>query len=432
MTGAEAARADLAGALGGEPDGLVRLSGGAGRCQMWSATVDGRPVVFREYPEGAGRDVVRVREWEVLRLAHDAGVPVAEPLALTPAGIVMSRVSGEANPQRLLRDDRWAGARSVLVERAAAAAARLHAIAPPAFLPHEPELEGAATGPDLAAVPAAEAAVVTLERALDRLGEPHPAVELGLRWLRLHAPAAAPPSIVHGDFRLSNLVVAEDGRPALIDWELVHAGDGAEDLGWMCMRSWRFGSPLPALGCGTREELLAAYAAAGGRAVSADELRWWEMCANARWAVICVLQASRHLTGVERSLERAMIGRRTCEAEWDLLALLAGDRPPPEAVPTPQDRPGARELLEAVAEYLRDLRSRAPADDTFPLAVAANACRVVAREQPDDDAAARERAAQLAAALRAGEHDAGLDDLVDPLRAQVRAKLEVANPRWID
>ena len=95
----------------------------------------------------------------------------------------------------------------------------------------------------------------------------------------------------------------------------------------MCVRSWRFGARRPALGCGSREELLAAYAAAGGRAVSLDELRWWEVCGNARWGVICMLQADRHLTGVDRSLERAMIGRRTCEAEWDLLALLAGDRP---------------------------------------------------------------------------------------------------------
>ena len=185
---------------------------------------------------------------------------------------------------------------------------------------------------------------------------------------------------MHGDFRLSNLVVAEDGSPALIDWELVDAGDGAEDLGWMCVRSWRFSAAEPALGCGSREQLLAAYEAAGGRAVSLDELRWWEVCGNARWGVICMLQADRHLTGVDRSLARAMIGRRTCEAEWDLLELLAGDRPPPAPAPTPQDRPDSRELLETVAEYLRDLRSRAPAEDAFTLAVAANACRVVARE----------------------------------------------------
>jgi len=422
--------AELASALG-EPEALSPLAGGAGRCEMWAATVAGRPVVYRRYPEGLERDVVRPREWDVLALAREAGVPVPEPLALTPAGIVVERVAGEARPRPLLTDDRWARARSVLVARVADAAARLHAIEPPPGLPLEPEMEQGETTSDLDGLPAGEAAVVVLERHLDRLGEPHPAVELGLRWLRLHPPTDAPPAIVHGDFRLSNLVVAEDGTPALIDWELVHVGDGAEDLGWMCMRSWRFGSPLPALGCGTREELLDAYIGAGGRAVTPEELHWWEVCANARWAVICLLQADRHLSGVDRSIERAMIGRRTCEAEWDLLALLAGDRPPPAAVPTPQDRPDGGELLETVAEYLRDLRSRAPADDTFALAVAANACRVVARELPPDGPAARERFAQRAAALRSGAHDAELDALVDQLRAEVRAKLEVANPRWI-
>ena len=256
--------------------------------------------------------------------------------------------------------------------------------------------------PDLAGLPAADAAVAALERHLDRLGEPHPALELGLRWLRLHPPPAAPPSIVHGDFRLSNLVVAEDGRPALIDWELVHTGDGAEDLGWMCMRSWRFGSPLPALGCGTREELLAAYAAAGGRAVSSEELRWWEVCANARWGVICILQASRHLTGVDRSLERAMIGRRTCEAEWDLLALLAGDRPAPRPERVAAGRADRGRAARDGRRVPRATCARARrAEDAFPLAVAANACRVVARELPPDDPAPRERAARLAAALRA-------------------------------
>jgi aminoglycoside phosphotransferase (APT) family kinase protein len=425
------AGAELADALGGEPEELAPLGGGAGRCEMWSATVGGRPVVYRRYPEGAARDVVRPREWEVLRLARDAGVPVAELLALTSAGIVVERVAGEARPRALLEDERWAGARAVLVARVAEAAARLHAIDPPPYLPLEPDMEGGATAPDLAGLPPAEAAVATLERHLDRLREPHPAIELGLRWLRLHTPPPAPRAIVHGDFRLSNLVVAEDGRPTLIDWELVHAGDGAEDLGWMCMRSWRFGSPLPALGCGTREELLAAYATAGGRTVSPEELRWWEVCANARWAVICMLQADRHLSGVDRSLERAMIGRRTCEAEWDLLALIAGDRPAPVATPTPQDRPDARELLEAVAEYLRGLRPRVSGEDAFKLAVAANACRVVARELPPGDPAVREPAAALAAALRSGAHDGALGALVDPLRARVRAKLEVANPRWL-
>jgi aminoglycoside phosphotransferase (APT) family kinase protein len=424
--------AELAEALGAEPTEILPLQGGAGTCEMWSVTANGRPLVFRSYPEGEARDIVRNREWRVLELARAAGVPVATPVALTPSGIVVERVAGETRPQRLLHDERWAQARAGLVARVAEAAARLHAIEPPAFLPYEPELEGHGSGPDLSGLAAPEAAVVMLERHLDRIGEPHPAIEVGLRWLRRHLPAPAPPAIVHGDLRLSNLIVADDGQPTLIDWELVHAGDGAEDLGWMCVRSWRFGSAQPALGCGSREGLLAAYAAAGGRHVTLDELRWWEVCGNARWAVICVLQADRHRAGAGRSLERAMIGRRTCEAEWDLLALLAGGRPPPPPSPTPQDAPAAADLLETLADYLRnDLRPRAPDEDSFVLAVAANACRVVARELPPDDPAPRERAARLAAAVRGGAHDAGLDALVDPMRAEVRAKLEVANPRWI-
>jgi aminoglycoside phosphotransferase (APT) family kinase protein len=423
--------AELAGALGAVPTEIAPLGGGAGRCTMWTVEVAGRALVFRRFPDGPARDVVKHREWQVLQLARDAGVPVPEPLALTPTGIAVERLCGEADPRRLLGDERFAHARTTLVARVAVAAARLHSIEPPDDLPSEPELEGHGTGAVAAGQPAPEAAVVTLEHQLDALGEPHPALELGLRWLRLNAPPVAPRSIVHGDLRLSNLVVAEDGRAALIDWELVHAGDGAEDLGWMCMRSWRFGSPQPVLGCGPREELLAAYAAAGGRAVSLEELRWWEVCANARWGVICMLQAHRHLSGADRSLERAMIGRRTCEAEWDLLELLAEGRPPPPAAEAPQDRPDAQELLGAVAEYLRELRARTPGEDAFPLAVAANACRVVAREVGPADPVARRDAARLSGELRAGRHDARLSELLDPLRARVRAKLEVANPRWL-
>jgi aminoglycoside phosphotransferase (APT) family kinase protein len=426
-------RSELAAALGGEPADIEPLSGGAGRCQMWSLRAEDRRLIFRRYPEGFDRDVVRNREWRVLALACDAGVPVPAPVALTPSGILVERVEGESRPQRLLSDERWAHARSSLVARVAEAAARLHALEPPDFLPGGLELDGATAEPSETG--AAETAVRTLERSLDRTGEPHPAIELGLRWLRANLPGPAPVSIVHGDFRLSNLVVSDEGRAVLIDWELVHTGDGAEDLGWMCVRSWRFGGRHPALGCGSREELLSAYASAGGRPVTLDELRWWEVCGNARWAVICVLQAHRHISGLDRSLERAMIGRRACEAEWDVLELLADGRPAPPPAAAPQDRPDARELLETVAEYLRDdLRPRAPSEDAFKLLVAANACRVVSRELEANfsprQPLAHELAAELSAALRAGLHDGELRELVDPLRAQTRAKLKVANPPW--
>ena len=70
------------------------------------------------------------------------------------------------------------------------------------------------------------------------------------------------------------------------------------------------------------DELLEAYAAAGGEVVEPARVRWWQVYATVKWAVICALQASAHLSGATRSVELAAIGRRVCESEWDLLALL--------------------------------------------------------------------------------------------------------------
>ena len=104
---------------------------------------------------------------------------------------------------------------------------------------------------------------------IDEIGEPLPAVEAGLRWLRLNPPP--PPArecLVHGDFRLGNLIVDESGLAAVIDWELCHVGRSG--------RGHRLAvRPLVAVrqrrspgrrAWETLDELLAAYEAAGGDA----------------------------------------------------------------------------------------------------------------------------------------------------------------------
>src|SRR4051812_44878403 len=287
-------------------DRLVTLSGGASR-ELYGFDVlvgaDRHELVLRADPPGLADPEGRARELAALRVASDGGVPVPAPHWSTEdgTGIVMQRVGGEAIARRILRDDRYATARDRLVDEVARAAAGVHALSAPAGLP----------------VSGARGAVEGLEAELDRLGEPHPALELGLRWLRAHLPPEREPMLVHGDLRLGNIIVDEGGLVALLDWELCHAGDGAEDLGWMCLRSWRFGADeRPALGAGTREELLDAYAAAGGRRISLDELRFWEVLGNVRWGAICVMQAQRP------TLEHYAIGRRACEPGWDLLGLI--------------------------------------------------------------------------------------------------------------
>ena len=96
-----------------------------------------------------------------------------------------------------------------------------------------------------------------------------------------------------------------------------------EDLGWLCVKSWRFGAvDKPAGGFGSREELWAAYQRAGGGKVDPVRAHWWEVLGTARWGIICHNQAFKHLSGSIRSMELASIGRRAVETEVDLLQLL--------------------------------------------------------------------------------------------------------------
>jgi aminoglycoside phosphotransferase (APT) family kinase protein len=259
-------------------------------------------------------------EFRVVQAAASAGVPVPRPLAFEPAGgrlesagFVMDYVAGTSVAPRVLRRDDLAAARAALPAQLGEALAGVHSIDGRA-------IEGvAASGSDPAL-----AACELWEAMLDQVGEPLPAVEAGLRWLRLHPPPPAPREcLVHGDFRLGNLIVDASGLAAVIDWELCHSGDPAEDVGWLCVRSWRFGNDeKPVAGVGSLAELLDAYEAAGAEPLDADRIRWWEALGNVKWAVICARQAHDHLTGVRPSAELASLGRRICEPEWDLLELL--------------------------------------------------------------------------------------------------------------
>ena len=78
---------------------------------------------------------------------------------------------------------------------------------------------------------------------------------------------------------------------------------------------------------------------AGGRPVDPDVLAWWEAVGTLKWGVICMAQASVHLTGLHKSIELAAIGRRVCEQEADVLAMIAPDQWA-AAEPTPAP-PGA-------------------------------------------------------------------------------------------
>jgi aminoglycoside phosphotransferase (APT) family kinase protein len=296
---------------GGTVEGLERLTGGASR-STWRCTVDRDPyVVQRQRADTADRDM-RI-EGDVLVAAATAGVPVPRLVGcVTDAegttSIVTRHVAGETIARRILRDEAFAHARRVLTRQLGEAIARVHSIDP-----HQ--VPGLPDGDVLAGTRA----------RLDELGQPHPAIELALRWLDEHRPApSGSAAVVHGDYRLGNVIVDERGLAAVIDWELAHLGDPVEDLGWLCSPAWRFGAPLPVAGVGERDELLAAYAAVSGVEVAPETLRWWEVFAIVRWGVICIGQAEAHRSGAARSHELAAIGRRVCETEHDLFLALDG------------------------------------------------------------------------------------------------------------
>jgi aminoglycoside phosphotransferase (APT) family kinase protein len=443
--------------LGGDAtvEHLRRLSGGASR-ETWAfdGTVAGERaelVLRRDPAPAAAGPLDRSAEAEVIQAAHDAGVlapRVRFVLAFDDGlgtGFVMDRVEGETVARRILRDDEYADARPRLAAQCAEQAARIHAV-PTASLPDTLPTLGPHEQLD------------QYRAVLDGFGEPHPAFELGLRRLARDAPTVDAATLVHGDFRNGNLVVGPEGLRAVLDWELAHLGDPIEDLGWLCVKSWRFGVTERRVGgFGDVDELRDAYAAAGGGPVDPARLAWWEALGTLKWGVICEMQAQAHLQGLVRSVELATLGRRIAEMEWDLLDLLddgAASSAPPAGTepaarrPSLQDRPSAAELVDAVREFLeRDVQGAVDGRVAFHTRVAVNALGMVERELalgPDLDAAATRRlagflgrdgdvealVAELASRIRAG----GLDDDPEALsvtRDLVRAKLEVANPRYL-
>lgn len=327
LAAALSAALDRRSEAGHRVEDLTRLSGGASR-ETWRAVVadaagDRRTVILkRDPPEATGPaggvdaslGVDRRTEHAAFQAAATAGVPVPRTLFLAEPedglgdGFVMEAIEGETIARKILREPEFADARPLLARQCGAAAARIHAI-DPASLPGLKRLD-------------AEAELAIYRRLLDRFDPPQPGFEFGLRWLKRHMPENRPETVVHGDFRNGNIIVGPDGLRAVLDWELAHIGDPMSDLGWICVRSWRYGADQPVGGFGTREDLFAAYEEAGGGPVDPTVVHYWEVFGTLRWGVMCMMMGFGHLDGAKRSVEMAAIGRRSAETEYDFLRLI--------------------------------------------------------------------------------------------------------------
>jgi aminoglycoside phosphotransferase (APT) family kinase protein len=418
------------------------MPGGASR-ESWDIEVrrpgqaQGHLILLRD-AGGRTRRPARSIEIEAAAMiaARSAGVPVADlydhgERALGRAYLLMERLEGETIPRRLLRDDAYAAARPRLARRLGEVLARIHQI-DPANVPGLPNTD----------------ALGQLTELYQGFAEPRPALEIGLRWLREHQPAPVADTLVHGDFRTGNLMVATDGLAGVLDWELTHRGDPRQDLGWLCTKAWRFGSPHPVGGFGSRDELMAGYAKGGGIPPDEATQRWWELYGTVRWALLCRSQAERYLSGAEPSVELAVLGRRVCEQEFDVLLALGHATPlhvpdplqdreyPPVR---PHDRPSGPALLAAVRDFLATEAGASDPVLKFHTRVAANALRIAEREAllaPAHEQAHRKRLAalgcrddaELCAAIRDGSLDHRFADVAEAVTAAAVDKLTVANP----
>ena len=304
---------------------MTRLSGGASQ-ETWGFGLEMRSaptrrLILRRAPfqsAAKGEAIGLVKEAHIIGAAARTGTPVPEIIHVCSPeddlgdAFIMAHVEGQTIARKILRDETFSRARSRLAFQCGEALAKIHAVDLDGLPPDLPISHG------LDQVDRYEA----IYRGFDM---DRPVFELALAWLRQRAPQPLPATLVHGDFRNGNLMVNPEGLAAVLDWELAHQGDPREDLGWICVNSWRFGVREKRVGgFGTLEDLLAGYQAAGGQAGEAKDLMWFQALGSFKWGIMCLIMYQAFATKADPSIERAMIGRRASEAEIDLLNLIEG------------------------------------------------------------------------------------------------------------
>jgi aminoglycoside phosphotransferase (APT) family kinase protein len=315
-----------AGARGAAVLSAERLSGGAIQDNYalevkieGGALAGHQALVLRtDAASGVAVSLTRGQEYAVLRQAHEAGVTVPEPLWLCrdPAVLgqdfyLMGRVPGNASPRTLTRDGLSDAQRGSLAERLGGELARLHQVRPPcAALSFLAPPEGSP----------ARQRIGEYRSYLDAIGRPRPVLEWALSWLERNAHETWDVTLCHVDYRTGNYMVDAGELTGILDWEFATWSDPLEDLGWFCARCWRFGAwSRAAGGVGERADFYRGYEQVSGTAVDHARVRYWEIMAAVRWAVIALQQADRHLSGEQCSLELALTGRMVPEMELDLL-----------------------------------------------------------------------------------------------------------------
>jgi aminoglycoside phosphotransferase (APT) family kinase protein len=406
---------------------LTRLSGGA-VMESWSFDWGGTGLILRRAPSSemmADRPFGHDVEAALVQWVFAKGVRAPEVIGELAdedglgTGYIMRRVEAVVDPAMIVNNPP-----SQLIEDITGQLAKIHAL-----LPDE--------GIGIPVLDIAQA-VEELDTRFQTYGGDRPIIALAIKWCRDNKPEPVKPCLVHGDFRMGNLMVSADGLAAVLDWELAHWGDPHEDLAYGCMTVWRFGQiNKPAFGLSDLDHYFAAYRHAGGRAIDPARFRFWLIYRTLWWALGCLQMAQMWRSGIDATLERAVIGRRTSEQELDLLLLLEEDYLPQAGAglsdqrlraDTPNGEPAAHELIAAVRTWIAsEVKPAFEGRARFMAAVAANALGMLEREASHPiSAASRVLAEQIAK----GTVTLASPGVLQQLRHAAFMKLMNDNPKY--
>ena len=271
----------------------------------------------------------RVNEYKVADLAFRNGVKTPKTFFLEEDKSIigspfyfMERILGKATGRYVVKDPSLNKVRSQITKEIAESLAKIHLITKDKIEDLE-LLKVLIQFEDSVA----SSAVKSMREQVAVLIDPHPAMDLILNWLEKNISQTEKPVLVHGDFRTGNFMVNESGLQGIVDWEFAHLGDPHEDIAWLCMRDWRFGKlNKEAGGFATREEFYSEYEKFSNSTIDVKKVLFWEVMGNLRWAVGSAGQAERHISGKDKGIELASIGRRTCEMEFEAMRLIENAR----------------------------------------------------------------------------------------------------------
>jgi aminoglycoside phosphotransferase (APT) family kinase protein len=323
-------RSRMPGAIDLAISSIARIPGGASR-ETWSFEATWsengqrveRSFIARRDPTASLLESNNDLEFDLYTALEGSGIPVPgvhwierDGEALERPFFIMSRLPGATDARTLVGSPQYAEIRPTVARQKAEILAKIHAV----DIARIPSLERPAS-------PAASALheVEKWERTLrqDTL-EPQPVLELAFHWLKRHLPP--PPArlaLVHGDYRTGNFLYDQTGITGILDWEMAHAGDPIEDLGWVVMKSWRWAGDGRVGGLSTREEFVQMYEAAGGVKVDPATLKFWEVFSNVKFAIIFITGTKSVVQGKTPDLLLTLTAFVNPGLEAELLELIA-------------------------------------------------------------------------------------------------------------